>query len=169
MQFASFADNLNRILKVNVYIRDFSVVYLNHDYNIAKAVIYVNPFLRVYMTFKFYYITDMHQLINVKLMVDYEKHRLIENFISNHGFTQTAKYSATYEKNDKSGFKVIIWNENIFLDYNDQRIATTNLAESYRYNSVPVDTLISIACGDSSKILLRLNNMEIEKTLGGLE
>ena len=111
----------------------------------------------------------MHQLIKVKLMIDYQKQRLVENFISNHGFTQTAKYSATYEKNDKSGFKVIIWNENIFLDYNDQRIATTNLAESYRYNSVPADTLISIACGDSSKILMRLNNMEIEKTLGKLE
>ena len=169
MQFANFADNLNRILKVNVYIRDFSVVYLNHDYNIAKAVIYVNPFLWVYMMFKFCYITDMHHLINVKPMVDYEKQRLIENFIMNHGFTQTAKYSATYEKNDKSGFKVVIWNENIFLDYNDQRIATTNMAESYRYNLVPVDTLISIACGDSSKILMRLNNMEIEKTLKELE
>ena len=63
MQIANFAYNLNRILKVNVYICDFSVVYLNHDYNIAKAVIYVNPFLWVYMTFKFYYITDMHHLI----------------------------------------------------------------------------------------------------------
>lgn len=119
--------------------------------------------------FKFYYITDMHHLINVKPMVDYAKQRLIENFISNHGFTQTAKYSATYEKNDKSGFKVIIWNENIFLDCNEQRIATTNLAEPYRYNSVPVDTLISIACGDSNKILMRLNNMEIEKSLKELE
>lgn len=144
-------------------------MYLNHDYNIVKAVIYVNPFSRVYVMFKFYYITDMHHLINVRLMVDYAKQRLVENFISNHGFTQTAEYSATYEKNDKSGFKVIIWNENIFLDCNEQRIATTNLAESYRYNSVPVDTLISIACGDSSKILMRLNNMEIEKSLGELE
>ena len=113
----------------------------------------------------------MHRLINVKpiLMVDYEKQKLVEDFISNHGFTQTAEYSATYEKNDKSGFKVIIWNDNIFLDCNDQRIATTNRAEPYRYNSVPVDTLISIACGDSNKILVRLNNMEIEKTLGELE
>ena len=108
-------------------------------------------------------------MIKVKPMVDYEKQRLVENSISNHGFTQTAKYSATYEKNDKSGFKVIIWNDNIFLDYNDQRIATTNLAEPYRYNSVPEDMLISIACGDSSKILMRLNNMELEKTLGELE
>lgn len=123
------------------------------------------------MMFKFYYIMDMHHLINVKpiLMVDYEKQRLVENFISEHGFTQTATYSATYEKNDKSGFKVIIWNDNIFLDCNDQRIATTNRAARYMYNSVPVDTLISIACGDSSKILVRLNNMEIEKTLGELE
>ena len=118
MQFANFADNINRILKVNVYIRDFSVVYLNHDHNIAKAIIYVNLFSWVYMMFKFYYIMDMHHLINVKpiLMVDYEKQRLVENFISEHGFTQTATYSATYEKNDKSGFKVIIWNDNIFLD-----------------------------------------------------
>ena len=58
-------------------------------------------------------------------------------------------------------------------DYNlyevEQRIATTNLAEPYRYNSVPEDVLISIACGDSSKILMRLNNMELEKTLGELE
>ena len=107
----------------------------------------------------------MHHLIKVKPMVDYEKQRLVENFISNHGFTQTAKYSATYEKNDKSGFKVVIWNDNVFLDYNNQRIATTNLAESYRYNLVPVDVLISIACDDSNKILMRLNNMEIEKTL----
>lgn len=146
-------------------------MYLNHDYNIAKAIIYVNPFSWVYMMFKFYYIMDMHHLINVKpiLMVDYEKQRLVENFISEHGFTQTATYSATYEKNDKSGFKVIIWNDNIFLDCNDQRIATTNRAARYMYNSVPVDTLISIACGDSSKILVRLNNMEIEKTLGELE
>lgn len=144
-------------------------MYLNHDYNIAKAAIYVNPFSWVYMMFKFCYITDMHHLINVKLMVDYEKQRLVENFISNHGFTQTAEYSATYEKNDKSGFKVIIWNDNIFLDCNEHRIATTNLAEPYRYNSVPVDTLISIACGDSSKILMRLNNMEIEKSLEELE
>jgi len=123
------------------------------------------------MMFKFYYITDMHRLINVKpiLMVDYEKQRLVENFISNHGFTQTAEYSATYEKNDKSGFKVIIWNENVFLDHNNERIATTNLAEPYRYNSVPVDTLISIACGDSNKILMRLNNMETERTLKELE
>lgn len=102
-------------------------------------------------------------------MVDYEKQRLIQDFISNHGFTQTAKYSATYEKNDKSGFKVIIWNNNIFLDCNEQRIATTNLAEPYRYNSVPEDLLICIACGESSKILMRLNNLEIDKTLEGLE
>lgn len=102
-------------------------------------------------------------------MVDYAKQRLVENFISNHGFTQTAEYSATYEKNDKSGFKVIIWNENIFLDCNEQLIATTNRAMHYRYKLVPVDTLISIACGDSSKILIRLNNMEIEKTLKVLE
>lgn len=126
-------------------------------------------FHRVYKMFKFYYITDMHHLINVKLMVDYEKQRLVENFISEHGFIQTATYSATYEKNDKSGFKVIIWNDNIFLDCNDHRVATTNRAAHYRYKSVPVDTLISIACGDSSKILMRLNNMEIEKTLGELE
>lgn len=169
MRHANFADNLKRVFKVNVYIRDFSVVYLNHDYNIAKAVIYVNPFLWVYMVFKFYYITDMHHLINVTPMVDYEKQRLVENFISSHGFTQTAKYSATYEKNDKSGYKVIIWNENVFLDHNNERIATTNLAEPYRYNSVPVDTLISIACGDSNKILMRLNNMETEKALKELE
>lgn len=108
-------------------------------------------------------------MINVKPMVDYTKQRLVENFISNHGFTQTAGYSATYVKNDKSGFKVIIWNENIFLDCNEQRIATTNRAMSYRYKLVPADTLISIACGDSSKILIRLNNMEIEKTLKELE
>lgn len=144
-------------------------MYFNHNYNIAKAVIYVNPFSRVYMMFKFYYITDMHHLISVKPMVDYEKQRLVENFISKHGFTQTAEYSVIYEKNDKSGFKVIIWNDNIFLDYNEQQIATTNRAARYMYNSVPVDTLISIACGDSSKILVRLNNMEIEKTLGELE
>lgn len=100
-------------------------------------------------------------------MVDYEKQRLVENFILKHGFTQTAEHSATYEKNDKSGFKVIIWNDNIFLDYNTQRIATTNGAKPYRYKSVPVVMLISIACGDSSKILMRLNNMEIEKSLGG--
>ena len=111
----------------------------------------------------------MHHLISVKPMVDYEKQRLVENFISKHGFTQTAEYSVIYEKNDKSGFKVIIWNDNIFLDYNEQQIATTNRAARYMYNSVPVDTLISIACGDSSKILVRLNNMEIEKTLGELE
>ena len=117
------------------------------------------------MMFKFYYITDMHHLINVTPMVDYEKQRLVENFISNHGFTQTAKYSATYVKNDKSGFKVIIWNENVFLDHNNERIATTNQAESYMYKSVPVDVLISIACDDSNKILMRLNNIEIEKTL----
>lgn len=121
------------------------------------------------MMFKFYYITDMHHLINVKPMVDYEKQRLVENFISEHGFTQTAEYSATYEKNDKSGFKVIIWNDNIFLDCNDQRIATTNRAMPYRYKLVPVDMLISIACGDSGKILVRLNNMEIEKSLRELE
>ena len=144
-------------------------MYLNHDYNITKAIIYVNPFSRVYMMFKFCYIINMHHLINVKLMVDYEKQRLVENFISEHGFIQTATYSATYEKNDKSGFKVIIWNDNIFLDCNDQRVATTNRAMPYRYKSVPVDTLISIACGDSSKILMRLNNMEIEMTLKELE
>lgn len=111
----------------------------------------------------------MHHQINVTPMVDYEKQKLVENFISNHGFTQTAKYSATYEKNDKSGFKVVIWNENVFLEHNNERIATTNRAELYRYKSVPVDMLISIACGDSSKILMRLNNMEIEKSLGELE
>ena len=111
----------------------------------------------------------MHHQINVKPMVDYEKQKLVENFISNHGFTQTAEHSATYEKNDKSGFKVIIWNDNIFLDCNEQRIATTNGAKPYRYKSVPVDILISIACGDSSKILMQLNNIEIEKTLVELE
>lgn len=144
-------------------------MYLNHDYNITKTATYVNPFSRVYVMFKFYYITDMHHLINVKPMVDYAKQRLVENFISEHGFTQTAEYLATYEKNDKSGFKVIIWNENIFLDCNEQRIATTNRAMPYRYKLVPVDTLISIACGDSSKILMRLNNMEIEMTLKEIE
>lgn len=83
-------------------------MYLNHDYNITKTATYVNPFSRVYVMFKFYYITDMHHLINVKPMVDYAKQRLVENFISEHGFTQTAEYLATYEKNDKSGFKVIM-------------------------------------------------------------
>lgn len=98
-------------------------------------------------------------------MVDYTKQRLIEIFLLKHGFTQKAEYSVTYEKNDKSGFKVTIWNDNVFLDFGEQQLATTNRAKDYKYIEVPVDTLISIVCADSNKILARLNNMEIENSL----
>lgn len=92
-----------------------------------------------------------------------------KNYLLSHGFYQSRKLSSTFIKDDKSGFAITLWIGSVFLELNDEPVASSNNAQDFPIRKIPKDILIKIATGPSKKILLTLRNMETDNILKTLD
>lgn len=98
-----------------------------------------------------------------------EEETQFKTYLLSNGFYQSRTSASTYIKNDKSGFAVTLWIGCVFLELNNEPVASSNNAQDFPIRKIPKDILIKIAAGPSKKIMLTLRNMETDNILKTLD
>lgn len=94
-----------------------------------------------------------------------------DDFLKKHGYREVDRnvddVDVLYVKESDNKYTLLIFENNIYLYYNKAGLAFNdeNRGIYYRYNNIPTDVLLKIACEESSEIHKKLYEYDLNKAL----
>ena len=91
-----------------------------------------------------------------------------DDFLKKHGYKEIDRnVDVLYVKESDNKYTLLIFENNIYLYYNKAGLAYNDYCDGiyYRYNNIPTEVLLKIACEESSEIHKKLYEYDLNRNL----